>query len=144
MNSMVLNTLTRAVSEYSSFAFQSLTAHHGGDVTGLYALGGDTDNGRPIEASFRTPPQLLDATQKKALGTVYFAMRGQGEMGLTVHGAMGAWDYEFPVREGGMSRCVTGKGIRETYLAVTVRNLFGNAFCIDRIESTDVKLARKV
>lgn len=54
MNTIVLNTLTGAVSEYD-WPFQSLTPTHAGDVTGLYALGGDTDAGRPIDAHITTP-----------------------------------------------------------------------------------------
>ena len=41
-NTVAMNTLTGAVSEYTGFGFQSITPTHAGSTTGLFTLGGGT------------------------------------------------------------------------------------------------------
>ena len=74
MNTIALNTLTGAVSEYTRHAFQSITPTHAGSATGLYEFGGDTDNGLPIVSSVRLPATLRDNTLKMNMDTVYLSM----------------------------------------------------------------------
>lgn len=133
MTTIVMNTLNGAVTEYD-WAFQSITPGHAGDATGLYALGGDTDAGNPIVATVTTGKKHWGSTLKKFVSCVYFAMRGAGQGALTVHCAATSYTYPFPVRASGESRAVTGRGIRENYLAFTYQNPGGDDFAIDRIE----------
>lgn len=133
MTTIVMNTINGAVTEYD-WAFQSLTPGHAGDVTGLYALGGETDAGMPIVATITTGTKFWGSTLKKFIAGVYFAMRGAGRGTLTVHCTAANYTYEFPVRATGQSRAVTGRGIRENYLAFTYQNPDGDGFAIDRIE----------
>lgn len=135
MTTIVMNTLTGAVTEYD-WAFQSITPGHAGAVTGLYSLGGGTDAGEPITATVTTGTKHWGSTLKKSLAAVYFAMRGTGSGELTVHcpTAGDSFSYLFPVRLSGESRVTTGRGIRENYLAFTFKNLDGADFAIDRIE----------
>lgn len=144
MTTIVLNTQTGAVSEYSRFDFQALTPTHAGAAVGLFALGGDTDAGEPIVAELRTPPALQGATLKKAMGFVYLAMRGQGLGELTVFGHAQAWRYQALIAPQGMTRFQTGKGVRETYLALGFRNLAGTPFQIDRIEGLTPTSERRI
>jgi hypothetical protein len=134
MNTIVLNTLTGAVSEYTNFVFHAITPTHAGAATGLFALGGDTDLGLPIVSDIRTAKKLISSTLKKHMELVYFAMQGAGTSEMTVFGRAGQWSYTFPVRPGGESRAVPGRGIRENYLGFGYRNPAGDAFRIDRIE----------
>jgi hypothetical protein len=133
MNTIVLNTLTSAVSEYD-WAFQSITPTHAGDATGLYALGGDTDNGQPIASSIVTGKTLCGSSLKKRIQMVYLSIRGAGFGLLRVFGEILDWSYEFPVRDAGQSRAQPGKGIRENYLAFGYQNVDGADFTLDRIE----------
>lgn len=138
MTTIVLNTLARAVTQYD-WAFQSLTPDYVGDATGLYALGGDTDAGLPISSTITTAKKLWGASLKQSLAQVYFAMSGPADGAvLQVHGADSSWSYEFLVRSSGVSRAVTGRGIRENYLAFGFQNLLGRDFAIDRIEVDDI------
>ena len=134
MNTIVCNTLTGAVSEYTRHAFQSVTPTHAGSATGLYAFGGDTDDGLPIVADIRLPPTLRETTLKKHLAMVYLSMRGTGTAKFKVFGNNGHWDYSFPLRQSGQTRCPVGRGIRENYLGFGLSNPAGQAFALDRVE----------
>ncbi len=134
MNTIICNTLTGAVSEYTNFAFHAVTPTHAGSATGLFAFGSDLDIDQPIVSDIRTAKKLVSSTLKKHMELVYFAMQGSGTSELTVFGRAGQWSYAFPVRASGESRAVPGRGIRENYLGFGYRNPAGDAFRIDRIE----------
>ena len=134
MNTIVLNTLTGAVAEYSNFDFQSITPTHAGTATGLFALGGNLDVAAPIASTVSTGKTLLGASLKKFLGMVFFSVRGGGNATLTVAGSAASYNYTFPIRAAGESRCQPGRGIRENYLAFGFSNVAGADFQLDRIE----------
>lgn len=134
MTTIVLNTLTGAVSEYTGFGFQSLTPAHAGSATGLFALGGDTDADLPIVATLTTGKQLWGGSLKKTLRLVHFSLRGSGESSLSVHGESASYTYPFPVLPAGQSRAKPGGGIRENYLAFGYSNADGADFQLDRME----------
>ena len=134
MNTIVCNTLTGAVSEYTRHAFQSVTSTHAGSASGLYAFGGDTDDGLPIVADVRLPPTLRGSTLKKHLDMVYLSMTGTGSAQLTVFGKTENWTYQFPLRDSGQTRCKPGGGIRENYLGFGLTTPQGQAFTLDRVE----------
>ena len=134
MNTIICNTLTGAVSEYTRHTFQSITPTHAGDATGLFAMGGDTDDGLPIVADIRLPPTLRGSTLKKHLDMVYLSMSGQGTAEFTVFGKTQDWAYEFPLRDSGQTRCKPGGGIRENYLGFGLTTPQGQAFTLDRVE----------
>jgi hypothetical protein len=134
MNTIVCNTLTGAVSEYTNHAFQSVTPTHAGSHSGLYAFGGDTDIGLPIISDIVLPATLRDNTLKKRLGMVYLSMTGTDSAMLTVFGKTEDWSYSFPLRPSGQTRCQVGKGIRENYLGFGLSTPQGQAFTLDRVE----------
>ena len=134
MKTIILNTLSGAVSEYTNFAFHAITPTHAGSATGLFALGGDLDIDQPIVSEVRTPKTLRASTLKKTMDMVYLSIKGVGQGELSVFGEAGQWSYAFPVRAMGQSRCPVGRGIRENYLGFGYMNPAGDAFRIDRIE----------
>lgn len=133
MTTIVLNTLSGAVSEYD-WSFQSITPEHAGSGVGLYALGGDTDDSAPIVASAVTGKKLFGASLHKLIAMVFFSLKGSGTSTLTVAGESGSWSYPFPVQSNGVSRQAPGRGIRENYLSFGYSNTDGAAFELDRIE----------
>ena len=140
MPMIVINTLTGAVSEYTRHDFQSITPTHGGSATGLYAFGGDSDAGLPIQSSLRLPITLRENTLKQQIAMVYLSMQGEGEAEFTVFGSSAqAWSYPFPLRDSGQTRCPVGKGIRENYLGFGLSNPTGQAFTLDRVEVLSIK-----
>lgn len=124
MTAIVMNTMTGAVTEYgASFAFNSITATHAADGAKLYALGGDTDAGAPIEAKWLGPQ--LGGLELRRPDQVYVGLRAPAGSTCKVrvvaggHAARGTeWQYDVAVQAAGISRCRNpGRGIRENYLA---------------------------
>lgn len=138
MTTIVCNTLNGAVTEYTRHTFQSITPTHAGDASGLFSLGGDTDNGLPIVSSIRLPSTLRETSLKQAIEMVYLSMRGTGSARFTVHGAAQSWGYDFPLRASGQTRCQVGRGIRENYLGFGLSNPAGQAFTLDRVEVLNI------
>jgi hypothetical protein len=135
MSAIVVNTLTGAVSEYTSFDFHAITSTHAGTATGLYALGGDLDIAAPIVASAVTGKTLMGGSLKKLLDTIFFSIKGSGASTATVYGEANSYSYEFNVLTAGQSKAKPGRGIRENYLAFGYSNTDGAAFQLDRIEA---------
>lgn len=133
MTTILLNTLTGAVSEYDT-AFHGITPTHAGNHAGLFAFGGDTDAGLPIVAQVQTPKTIQASTLKKSLEAAYLSMRGTGNAQVQVLGLAQQWAYPFAVQADGVSRCKLGRGIKENYLGFGLSNPDGNDFQIDRIE----------
>lgn len=134
MKTIVCNTITGAVSEYTRHTFQSLTPTHGGSASGLFALDGDTDDGLPIVAEINLPATLRDDTLKAAMEVVYLSMHGDGSAELIVFGNTESWSYPFYLRESGQTRCKVGRGIKENYLGIGIQTPDGQAFRLDRAE----------
>ena len=140
MNTIVCNTLSGAVSEYTRHGFQSITPTHAGSATGLYAFGGDTDDGLPIVADIRLPRALRDTTLKKVPTLVWLSMKGAGSANLTVYGEQHEWSYSFQMQpRTGQTRCQVGRGIRENYYSLGISTPGGQAFSLDRVEVQHVE-----
>lgn len=134
MNTIVLNTLTGAVSEYSGFGFQCITPTLAGSATGLFTLGGGLDVALPIVSRVTTGKKQWASSLKKIVQLVFFALKGSGTSALTVAGENASYDYPFPVLPTGQSRGKPGAGIRENSLAFGYSNTDGAAFQLDKIE----------
>lgn len=134
MTTIVLNTLTAAVSEYS-WSFLGICPTHAGDADGLYTLGGDKDNGVKIDALVMTGKTLREGILKNSMESAYIACRGPaGSLGVFIVAGSEVWEYRFDVLQAGVSRAKTGRGIKENYLAFGWRNVDGAYAEVDRID----------
>lgn len=131
---IVMNTKTGAVSEYDSFAFQSITPTHMGSATGLFQPGGDLDIDLPVVAVVKTGKTLWSASMRKFLDAIYVSIKGTGDSIVTVDTEATSYSYPLPIRDNGVSRAKPGRGIRENYLAFGYSNADGADFQLDRIE----------
>ncbi|MBB1651697.1 hypothetical protein [Delftia sp. UME58] len=133
MKSIVVNTLSGAVTEYRR-PLHSITAGHGGNREGVFVLQGDTDHDQPIVGELHTPVINHASTLQKNLGAIY----GSGENlagGLAeVHTRGRVWAYPLRWGDRGMVRADPGRGIREVYLGFGLRLPAGQAFTLDRLE----------
>lgn len=134
MNTIVMNTLNAAVTEYSGMAFQAVTPSYAGDVTGLYAWGGDMDHDQPIIARVVTGKKLQGTAKKKGSLKVHVSLISDGDSLAIVQGAKNEWHYPLHQREKGAAFAKPGAGIKENYLAFGYSNPGGQAFAIDMIE----------
>lgn len=137
MNTIVMNTLTGAVSEYSNFDFQSITPTHGGSATGLFLLGGELDIDAPVMARIQTGKVQWGSSLKKFIKKMFFGLKGEGTFTAHVSGENDDYEYEFPAIQTGESRAQPGRGIRETYLSFGFSNTDGQEFQLDNIEVVD-------
>jgi hypothetical protein len=134
MNTIVVNTFTAAVTEYTGFLFDSITPTHAGSANGLYELQGDTDAGALIVGQFETGKTKWGSTQKKYVDIVFFGIKGTGQGRCHILGERTSYGYNFPIEPDGESRCKPGRGIRENYLAFGFSNPNGAAFRLDTID----------
>ncbi|MDD0837916.1 hypothetical protein PSQ40_04960 [Curvibacter sp. HBC61] len=134
MNTIVMNTLTGAVSEYTNFQFDSITPKRAGSAGGLHTLGGDLDISTPIVSQVITGRQEWGASLKKLLSVIYLSIRCTGPCAAIVQGKSGSWTYPAESYSTGVTRAKPGLGIRENYLAFGFQNTNGDTFVLDRIE----------
>lgn len=135
MNAIILNTLTGAVSEYTNHAVNSISPNYAGSQAGLRRMGGNTDAGALIVSNVVTGKKLWGTSLKKFLSVVYLSLQCRGPSRLTVYGASDSWSYAVPAQTTGQARCLTGRGIRENYLALGFSNPDGSDFRLDQIEA---------
>lgn len=134
-NTIVLNTLTGAVTEYTSHDFDSVTPTHAGSALGLYAFGGNLDVTAPINSTVISGKKQWGSSLKKYLDIVFLGIKGSGTAKCLVLGENTSYSYNFTIEKDGESRCKPGRGIRENYLAVGMSNVAGGDFQLDRIEA---------
>lgn len=137
MNTIVVNTLTGAVSEYTGFGFQCVTSTHTGSATGLFELGGDTDAGLLIVSRAQTGETSWGSSLKKFLLKAFFGLVGEGAFTFHVTGKAGDWEYPINETSSGEHSAKPGRGIRETYLSFGFSNPDGQQFQLDMIELAD-------
>jgi hypothetical protein len=133
MTTIVMNTLTSAVTEYD-WDFQSLTPTHAGNDDGLAELGGERDAGEPIAATYMLGDTTHGTRAKKRPLYVYFGIRGGTTGLLRVASLTEEWAYDFQILAKGVSRAQPGRGIRETHLGIGFRNVGGADFEIDQMD----------
>lgn len=133
MKTIVVNTLNGAVTEYD-WPLVGLSRVHGVSAGALVSLGGSTDAGVPISAVFATGLKAWGSTLRKFVAYVYFTMFCEGQCEARVITPTDTYVYPVDVRSDGASRAVTGRGIRENYLAFGFANVAGAEFRIDAME----------
>lgn len=135
MNTIVMNTLNGAVTEYTGFGFQSITPTHAGSATGLFVLGGDLDVAAKIIALVKTGKPVHNDSRKKFVDKVFLGVKGTGAFRVTVHGETTNYVYTSSRSGDGIARVQPGRGIRENYLAYSFSNSAGQNFRLDYIEA---------
>lgn len=136
MNTIVMNTMTGAVSEYSGFDFHAITPTHAGSALGLYALGGDRDIAAPIVATAMTGKTALSDMLQKYLGNVYFSIKAIGSATMLVQDGTATYRYPLEMTSTKEPRGVPGRGIVDRFLSFGFENTDGCAFSLDAIEVT--------
>ena len=145
MNTTVLNLETLAVTEYTT-PFTGISDDFECTATGLFKVGGDTDDGVDFEPSFAFGLLLPESGRLRR--TKYLYLHGTGDLGMTAmvtDGRGNAYSYDALFRHGRAARFTLGAGLRDGYLKVAVRSAGSAPFIIDRAsfetaESTNRRL----
>ena len=152
----VMNTEGRKpISEYKNFNFNAIakvggTYYATGD-SGLYALGGDTDEGELIEASLTTMMLDFGSPVQKRVHAAYLGYTSDGRMVLKVRAedqghVIEHW-YEAVAMVGDAAQTQMvrlGRGLRSRYWQFELVNADGADFEVQMLEVHPVFLNRRV
>jgi hypothetical protein len=139
---LVVNIKTAAVTRYESFGFNSFANFDGRQIaatsTGLYALGGDDDDGSPIQMVFTTPVSDLGSQRIKRVREAFIGYRANGAAELHVRAEEGEW-HVYRLDETRLdaiyrTRVKIGKGLSGAYIQFSIRNKEGSDLSLDAIE----------
>jgi hypothetical protein len=133
----VLNTETGGLSTYDNFGFTSLVEHEGviyaASQEGVFALTGDTDDGRYISAQVKTGFLDFNQTQTKRISDIFVGYTG-GQLEFNVEtydGPQEVYTYAMEEREADAprnNRLKVGKGLSSRYWRFAIRNVDGADF----------------
>lgn len=134
----VMNTETAALSEYTNFAFNSVTYMNGKlyatSEDGFYVLEGQNDDGTNTNAYIESGYSDLGEQHTKHAGSMYFGYTSDGPIGVDVetYGSGHAkQSYELELRDATSprnTRVKLGKGLSSRHWRVTVKNKDGSHF----------------
>lgn len=147
---VVMNALHHGVTEYDDFPFESLVEFEGSCYgltgSGWYILGGDTDDGAEIAASFATGDMNYNNGEEMRLLDAKLTARSAEQVKLTV-----AYDDEtgYDYYEGGdpsgevkSIRFVPGKGAKGRAVRLTIENTNGGRLEAKQLIMTVADLSR--
>jgi hypothetical protein len=138
---------SNASTNYTNYEFDSFCKgpdgeYYGIKSDGLYLLNGDTDDGAEIEASIDLGELNMGTSKLKRLDNIYIAAASAKKLVIGVNG------YSYDTRSNSLTmqehRADIGKGIRATFLSVTVSNKEGSHFEIESLEARAVPTSRRI
>ena len=150
----VLNLETQAPYFYDNFAFTGFASQRGRQFAvgpdGLYELGGDTDEGRPIAARIETGLNDLGAALLKTVYAAYLGYAATAGLRLTATTGHSEGEsmqnYTLAETAGAttQARIKMGKGVKARYWQFALANQAGGDFTIETLEVLPVVLGRRV
>lgn len=134
---MDTNGQSKATGQYKGFSFSSMVKFGnvllGTSPTGLYIIGGDKDNGAPIDAWIKTGMTDLGISASKRLRHVYLGVKTDGdlEMDIFADGVLVATRpiAAHKVREQRI-RVSVGRDAKGNYWSFLIRNKAGVRFSV--------------
>jgi len=148
-----MNLFNQAISTYSNFNFNSIACfngtYFGATDTGIYPLGGDTDNGSDIDSKIKTGSMDFGDTLIKYIRDVWITHRADGYLKLkifvdedtttTVEKQTSIVSDE--VRE---ERIKPPRGLKGRFYTVELQNIGGADFDIDSLNLLVESIQRKI
>lgn len=151
-STLVMHTEQMGLTTYSNFPFNSFAAFNGvflaASPSGIFTLGGATDNGAIIQAAARVGITDFATSYLKRVDRVYVGYRTDGNLVLRVFtDEVTQRDYLLTATgKSGLhgNHARLGKGLAARYWQFEVRNQDGADFQLNMIELKPVKLKRRV
>lgn len=148
---LAVNVETGAVSRYQNFEFERFVRQNGlvyGVADGLmYLLGGDTDAGAPINASFSLGKTDLKTPLMKGVHNIYLTGRTPGNpMKIRVRSQQGDFTYTADNVEtiAQRVRAKLGRGLRSSFFGIEIYNQMGADFELSGVELDATEGQRRV
>jgi hypothetical protein len=152
----VLNTDSKAASEYRNFPFDAFATfrgrHYAAGPNGIARLTGDTDDGTNIDAWLRTTLTHYGTEKLKRTPDCYLGITTSGEMVLKVvafdpyTGAKSEDWYAVRKRQAvgpGTATVEIGRGLKSTFFQYELHNKNGADFALDSLRLRPVVLDRR-
>jgi hypothetical protein len=146
----VVNTESSASTTYEGFGFNSFGKlrgkYYGARADGLYLLGGDTDNGEPIQASMAFGKKDFGTTAQKAISAAYLGLASTGTIWLKVIVDGKEYLYRTTRADAELTtqRIKTGRGLKANYLSFELYNDDGADFELESVEFELAQLSRRI
>jgi len=147
---LTFNTKNFAQTEYdNTYDYNSLMNFNGKLVglkrDGVYELNGDTDNGTSIDWYFKTGKIDLEEGQVKKARHVWLSYRPSGDLVLTVDDGENEYEYDVESHKqvDNAVRIKLGKGIRNRYIQLELRNASNEKIFLDRMRLFTEPIAKK-
>lgn len=152
-----MNTTTKGMTRYTNYPFNSFMTV-GGNTYGIAAhgrfkLGGDDDDGAPINAKLRMGMSSLGNQKLKRVSEAYLGYAASGKLQLRVittsqvDGLREAYVYTLHPKFADSpreSRIKTGQGLEAVYYDFELVNVDGADFDIDIVEIHSIPLSRRI
>lgn len=157
-----INTESRAATKYTQYPFNSFAKingrQRGATDTGIFKMGGDTDDGEPIAARLRLGLSSLGTQIVKRMPAAYMGYSASGDLFVkvvtasTIDGEREANVYRLIVRAANTTRegrVPFGPGIKSVYYDFVIENIDENGaggadFALDMIEFFPLLTTRRI
>lgn len=146
----VINTMSKGITTYQNFNFNSLYGDMAASDDGIYQLVGDDDDGNIIESSFKTALMDFGSSLHKQVPYAYIGFSSSGELVLkAISNQDGVkkerWYQCKPSRDAdAVSRVQLGRGVKAKYWQFELANVDGADFDIESIELMPLSLKRRI
>jgi len=148
-----MNLANQAISTYSNYNFNSIACfngtYFGATDTGIYPLGGDTDNGTYIDSSIKTGSMDFGDTTIKYARDVWITFRSDGNLTLVIfvdEDTTTTIQKQTTIVSDTIieERLKLPRGLRGRFYTVELNNLSGADFDIDSLNLLVESVRRKV
>jgi hypothetical protein len=152
-----MNTDLRAVTEHRNVPFDSFASYRGrhfaAGATGIVEIGGDTDDGAPIEAWYRPFLTNFGTDKLKRVPDVYLGITSVGDLllkAITRDPRTGVQHEDWYLAEfkqgagAGNARAQLGRGLKSVWWGLEIRNIDGGDFRTRTIQWRPLVLDRRI
>lgn len=145
----VINPETSALVEWTGYDFNSISNGLGATSTGIYSLGGSTDDGVNIDASYKTGLLDFGSNQFKQVPYAYLCIASDGNMILkvsTTHKGIKK-EHWYELSEAQLAydnaRIQLGRGLKSRYWQFELTNKDGSDFELSEFDVLPLVLRRR-
>lgn len=147
---VALNATNFAVTEYTDFGFNSFAVldgkYYGANENGIYLLGGNTQDGKPIQSEIKSGSIDMGIKMKQIPRQAWITGRNAGSLIFTVEdeeGIVHEYDIKDIATDLHEMRVKFGRGIKGRFFKFGLKNKAGMDFDIDSIRVIAEVIANK-